>query len=286
MQRKINPLNKKFPLISVVIATFDSRRTIEKCLLSIKKQTYPNLEIIVVDGLNYDSLEQMKCKAIIERYAKYYQDGPERSIQRNRGIKEADGEYVLVIDQDMYLSPNVVEQCYETLTTQNYIALLVPEISIGEGYWTKCVALERYVNTYLEQGMNECCRFFKKKDAITVGCYDPTVVGIEDSDFHYKMQSIGKIGKIKSVICHDEGETDFFGRVKKKYYYSIAFREYLKRYPGIAIRQFFPVKKAYLRHWKIFLKNPLLTCGVVLLRSAEVIAGFLGLVLKNKYVKK
>jgi len=279
-------MTRKLPIITVTIATFDCERTIEKCLLSIKKQTYPNIDIVVVDSLYYDKARQGKCRKIIEKYARYFQDGHERSIQRNRGIKEAKGEYILVIDQDMYLTENVVKDCCAMISSDNYIALTIPEVSIGEGFWTKCVALERYVSVFLEDGMNECCRFFKKKDAIAIGCYDPTVVGIEDSDFHYKMQSRGKIGKIKSVIYHDEGETDFFGRVKKKYYYSIAFREYLKRYPNIAIKQFFPIKKAYLRHWKIFLKNPLLTCGVVLLRSAEVVAGFLGLVFKNKYVKK
>jgi len=186
----------------------------------------------------------------------------------------------------MYLTKNVVKDCYETFSSGNYIALTIPEISIGEGFWTKCVALERYVSIFLEEGMNECCRFFRKKDAIKIGCYDPTVVGIEDSDFHYRMQARGKIGKIKSYINHDEGRTKFFGRIKKKFYYSIAFREYLKRYPNIAIKQFFPIKKAYVKHWKIFFKNPALTGGIVLLRSAEVIAGFLGLVFKSKYVKK
>ena len=131
MQRKINPLNKKLPLISIVIASFNSRRTIGKCLSSIKKQSYPNLEIIVVDGLNYDSSEKKKCKEIIEEYASYFQDGPERSIQRNRGIKEAKGEYVLIIDQDMYLTENVVKDCYAMISSGNYIALTIPEVSIG-----------------------------------------------------------------------------------------------------------------------------------------------------------
>ena len=184
MQRKIKLLNKKFPLISVVIASFRSRRTIEKSLLSIKKQSYPNLEILVVDGLNYDPSEQKKCKEIIKKYASYYQDGPERSIQRNRGIEEAKGEFIMIIDQDMYLTENVVKESYNALSASNYIAITIPEISIGEGYWTQCVAFERYITTFLEEGMNECCRFFRKKDALAISGFDPAIVGVEDSDFH------------------------------------------------------------------------------------------------------
>lgn len=275
-------MKEKFPKISVVIAAYDSGRTIEKCLLSVKKQTYPNIEIIVVDALNYNREKQEKCKKIIVKYARYFQDGPERSIQRNRGIKEAGGEYILAVDQDMYLTKNVVKDCYEELAGNNYIALTIPEISIGKGFWTKCVALERYVSIVLEEGMNECCRFFRKKDALMIGAYDPKIVGAEDSDFHYRMKARGKIGKIKSYIHHDEGKTDFWGRVKKKYYYSVAFREYLKRYPDVAVKQFSPFKKAYLRHWKLFVKNPVVAGGIILLRSAEVIAGFLGILFQRK----
>lgn len=270
-----------YPIITVAIATFNSERTIEKCLLSIKKQTYPNIDIVVVDSLYYDKIKQEKCRKIIEKYARYFQDGPERSIQRNRGIKEAKGEYILIIDQDMYLAENIVKECYEKLISGNYIALTIPEISIGVGFWTKCVALERYVSTVLEEGMNECCRFFKKKDALTIGGFDTAIVGVEDSDFHYRLKMRGKIGKIHELIYHDEGRTSFFGRVMKKYYYSRAFRKYLKRHPTIAVSQFFPFKKAYIKHWAIFIRNPILTIGIIMLRSAEVIIGLIGLVIKK-----
>ena len=274
-------MSTKFPIITVVIATYSSERTIEKCLLSIKKQTYLNIDIVVVDSLYYDKTKQEKCRKIIEKYARYFQDGPERSIQRNRGIKEAKGEYILVIDQDMYSTKNVVKDCYAMISSGNYIALTIPEVSIGVGFWTKCVALERYVSTVLEEGMNECCRFFKKKDALAIGGFDPAIVGVEDSDFHYRLKMKGKIGKIQELIYHDEGRTSFFGRIKKKYYYSKAFRMYLKRYPDIAAAQFFPIKKAYIKHFDLLLKHPFLTAGFMLLRTGEVLAGFFGIMFKS-----
>lgn len=275
--KKIN--NK---LVTVIIATYSSRRTIEKCLISIKNQTYKNIEIIVIDSYEYDEKERKKCEKIIRKYAKYYIDGPERSIQRNRGIEKAKGAYILVIDQDMYLTKNVVKECVEVLASKKYIALNVPEISIGKGYWTECVALERYISVYLESGMNECCRFFRRKDALKIKGYDPKVVGVEDSDFHYRIQKLGKIGKIKNHINHDEGRTKFWGRVRKKYYYSRAFREYLKRYPQIAAGQFLPFKKAYLKHINLLLKKPHITLGIIALRGAEVTAGGLGMIINTK----
>lgn len=269
------------PLITITVATYRSLPFIERCLQSLRAQTYPNIEIIVVDALNYPEVEQRQCREVIERYATYVQDGPERSIQRNRGIRDARGEFVLVLDQDMYLTPRVVEACYEKLTSENLVAVNIPEISIGEGYWTKCVALERYVSTVLEEGMNESCRFFRKADVLRVGGYDPAIVGAEDSDLHYRMAALGKIGKIREYINHDEGRTKFWGRVKKKYYYSAAFREYLRRRPAVATAQFFPIKAAYFKHPLVLLRQPLVTLGMFTLRGAEVVAGALGLLFKK-----
>jgi glycosyltransferase involved in cell wall biosynthesis len=285
-QKKIK--SREMPLISIVIPTYHCERTIEKCLQSISRQSYLNIETIVVDSINYTFSEKERYKTIIKKYARYYVDGPERSIQRNRGIQEAKGDFILILDQDMYLSPTVVEECIDVITKKNYIALIIPEISIGEGFWTKCVALERYVSIYLEGGVNECCRFFRKKDALAIGGYDTTIVGVEDSDFHYRMKMKGPIGKIKNYLYHDEGRTSFFGRIKKKYYYSKAFRKYLKRYPDIAIAQFFPIKKAYVKHFDLLLRHPLLTAGLVLLRSGEVFGGLLGMLVNTnkKPIKK
>ncbi|MFA6534154.1 MAG: glycosyltransferase [Patescibacteria group bacterium] len=275
---------QNLPLISVVIPTYNSGRTIEQCLKCVKNQTYPNLEIIVVDALKYDLDAMKKCRQIIARYAVYLQDGPERSIQRNRGINEAKGEYILILDQDMYLQPGVVEECYQTLSAGRFVALNIPEISIGEGFWTQCVALERFVSVYLEAGLNECARFFRRADAVKIGGYDPLIVGAEDSDWHYRLKRLGEIGKIKNFAYHDEGRIKFWSRVKKKYYYSAAFREYLRRRPGIATRQFFPLKPAYFKHPLVLLRQPLVMMGMFLLRSAEVAAGTLGLIFKKPNV--
>lgn len=275
---------QNLPLITVTVATYNSRRTIERCLQCVKAQTYPNIELIVVDALRYNPEEMKQCKEIMERYGAYLQDGPERSIQRNRGMAEAHGEFILILDQDMYLQPGVIQECYETLTRGNFVALNIPEISIGQGFWTKCVALERYVSVYLEEGLNECARFFRKADADKVGGYDPMIVGAEDSDFHYRLKQLGPIGKIKAYASHDEGQTLFWGRVKKKFYYSAAFREYLRRRPSIATRQFFPLKPAYFKHPLVMVRQPLVTIGMFVLRGAEVAAGALGLVFKKPNV--
>lgn len=42
--------SKNFPLVSFVIPVYNSERTLERCLKSIKEQIYPNIELIIVDN--------------------------------------------------------------------------------------------------------------------------------------------------------------------------------------------------------------------------------------------
>ena len=79
------------PLVSVIITTKNSSRTLETCLKSIKDQTYKNIELIVIDNNSIDN-----TKEIAKKYTnKVFNYGPERSAQRNFGAKQAKGEYLL-----------------------------------------------------------------------------------------------------------------------------------------------------------------------------------------------
>lgn len=95
------------PLVSIIIPTRNSARTLETCLLSIQNQSYPNIEIIVVDNFSTDGTYE-----IANKYAqKSYQKGPERTEQKNHGIEQASGEYVCFIDSDMELTSQVIQSC-------------------------------------------------------------------------------------------------------------------------------------------------------------------------------
>ena len=76
------------PLVSVVVPTRNAGRTVETCLRSIRAQTWPALELIVVDNGSTDA-----TWAVARRHADLaLRGGPERSAQRNQGIAHAAGE--------------------------------------------------------------------------------------------------------------------------------------------------------------------------------------------------
>src|SRR5206468_1500632 len=97
------------PLVSIVIPTKNSGEFLEACLRSIKEQTYTNIEIIVVDNSSSDNTQEIARKYTDKVFTK----GPERSAQRNFGAQSSSGDYLLIIDSDMELSPNVIAECVE-----------------------------------------------------------------------------------------------------------------------------------------------------------------------------
>ena len=98
-------------LVSIVVPTYFSEKYLKKCLQCIVKQTYPDIEVIVVDGGSEDGTME-----IIHSYAEQYdfirciqkkKEGV--SASRNRGMEAARGEYLEFVDSDDFLMPNACE---------------------------------------------------------------------------------------------------------------------------------------------------------------------------------
>jgi glycosyltransferase involved in cell wall biosynthesis len=94
------------PLVSLVITTRNEEKNIRNCLESIKAQSWPNIETIVVDNNSTDRTQEIAAEYTFKVYTK----GPERSAQRNCGmIDQAKGEYAIYVDADMILAPTLIE---------------------------------------------------------------------------------------------------------------------------------------------------------------------------------
>ena len=104
-------------LVSVVIPTYSRSDTLERALNGILKQTYQNLDIIVVDDNPPNSVYRLFVQQIIKKYAS---DQRIRYIQntqnlggagaRNVGIEAAKGEYIAFLDDDDEYYPEKIEK--------------------------------------------------------------------------------------------------------------------------------------------------------------------------------
>lgn len=252
-------------LVSVVITTKNSERTLDKCLESIKYQTYKPIEIIVVDNNSTDN-----TKNIAKKYTKLvFNYGPERSAQRNFGAKKAKGKYLLIHDSDIYFHTDTVFECMNIVNKNNCSAIIIPEKSVGMGFWTKVKAFER--SFYVGNNLIEAARFFEKRMFEKVSGYDEELTACEDWDLQNKLNlKRAKTERAKLFILHDEGKLNLFGSSKKKAYYSKWIEIYKERYPELAKKQFsffarFPIKKIIKRG----LAHPILFCSMIIMKGME-----------------
>lgn len=280
------------PLVSVVITTKNEEKNIENCIKSILGQTYKKTEIIVVDNKSED-----KTKERARRYTRFVFDkGPERSVQRNFGmINKARGKYVVFLDADMIMSPNLIRECVKLIEKEKCLALHIPEIVLGKSFFSRVRRFERgfYNGTSIDGA-----RLFLKSAFVEAGGFDENFSGPEDWDIDKKIKKMGRIllleaeerlenwemsdfitargaGKEeKCCIYHNEAEFNLKKYLSKKGYYAKSFGAYIQKWG----RNDSEIKRQlgfYYRFlgvfvengkWTRLVKHPILTCGMYFLR--------------------
>lgn len=265
-------------LVSVIITTKNSARTLKALLESIKHQSYKEIEIILVDNFSTDET----C-SIAHRYTKnVYNKGPERSAQRNFGASKAKGKYVFILDSDMELEERVTEECVNVLKNERFGAVVIPEKSFGDGFWTRFKVFER--EFYEGEDAIEAARFFRKNLFEEFGGYDLAITGPEDWDLPLRMRKQGvRIGRIKSYILHNELIFSPWKSAKKKFYYASGAGQYLKRHPEMIFSQGnLLFRNVFFKKWRKLLLNPFLTIGMVYVRILETVGAVAGLLMNIK----
>ena len=100
------------PLVSIIVPMYNSEKTIEKCIDSILKQTYYNIEIILVDDGSTDNTLNicMDYKSKDSRIEIFTQANKGANSARRAGLKEAKGQYIGFVDSDDWIESNMFEE--------------------------------------------------------------------------------------------------------------------------------------------------------------------------------
>lgn len=104
-------------MISVIVPVYKVEPYIHQCIDSIIKQTYKDLEILLIDDGSPDN-----CGTICDEYAKqdsrikvFHTENRGLSAARNLGLKEAKGEYIGFVDSDDWIEPYMYEKLFEAI---------------------------------------------------------------------------------------------------------------------------------------------------------------------------
>ena len=110
-------MNSFFPLISVIVPVYNVQDYVERCVRSLMKQTYQNLEIILInDGSTDSSLvicEKLKAEDVRIKLVSQANQGI--GSVRNLGLSMAQGAYLAFVDSDDWIDSDMYESLWKLM---------------------------------------------------------------------------------------------------------------------------------------------------------------------------
>lgn len=210
------------PLVSVVIAAHNAGAFIAEALDSVLRQSYPNLEIIVVDDASTDDTgARVAAYAPRVRCIRLSHSLGSAGAPRNTGMGHCTGEYIAFLDADDVLLPGRIEQEVELMSSHPDIALVfsnyrnyLSAAPAEQSHFQSCPGLQRLLGTrpsliltseqataLLAQENFGIASAFMIRTAILglVEGFDPTLKACEDFHFYFRAARHGRVGVISKV---------------------------------------------------------------------------------------
>ncbi|MDT2833548.1 glycosyltransferase [Vagococcus carniphilus] len=148
-------------LISVILPTFNSERTLDRTIKSILAQTYKEFELIIIDDGSTDDTLFLVSKYRDKRIKYFFQKNSGQGIARNKGIKKANGKYIIFIDADDKIEVDFFEVLQKNIECSNS-DLVECNYTIFDGREEKVTIYDEYfsskqkeltISYYLEKGI-------------------------------------------------------------------------------------------------------------------------------------
>ena len=261
-------------LVTVVIPTKDSGKHLDRVLSSVDAQTYPEIQVIVIDNFSRDETPVIARK----HSCLFVQKGPERSAQINHGARLAKGEYLFRGASDLLLPPSIIDEGVKLIRQRRCDMVefpWLPDPSIS--FWAKV----RYADlwTYVEDAKPLGPSFFRTADFLSLGGNDETLVAGEDYEFRERVAKAGfKVGMSRGIMVHLGEPKHLSEVVRKDVYYGKHLRDYAKA--GGSSAEFSPARGRYWRHRDAFLRRgPAVTFGFALYEGVRYASAAIGMML-------
>lgn len=190
--------------VSVIIPCYNQGEYIDDCIQSVFKQTYKNIEIVLVNDGSTDKLTNMKINEIKNKFQiiivlEIKNSG--LSSARNYGINNSTGDYILPLDADDIIHPEYIEKAAKVLNGNTNVGIVYSDYKFfgckNDIVYTPEFSIEKLLfSNYIT-----ACSMFRKKDWIKVNGYSKNMIyGLEDWDFWLKLIQTGVSAfKLKGV---------------------------------------------------------------------------------------
>ena len=175
------------PLVSIVIPCYNYAQYLEECLASVREQTYPHWEAVVVDDASVEGDPAAVVAATPDPRIRYVRHTHNQGLAaaRNTGIRATTGEFVLPLDSDDRLAPRYLEKLGALLNDRpDYNAVFPDFHTFGASEGTIHYRVRDTRALLLDQWIPGPGSLFLRTLWQQVGGYwDPLRAGNEDWDF-------------------------------------------------------------------------------------------------------
>lgn len=186
-----------WPMVSVVVCTYNGYRTLPETLTGLKQLEYPNFEVVVIDNGSNDGLTN---KIARDSGFKVIRTAPSGlSAARNVGLLEARGEIVAYLDDDARPDSHWLHYLADSFLRTDHCGIGGPNVPPpGDGWVAECVANSPggpnhvLLTDTVAEHIPGCNMAFRKSALETVGGFDPQFrIAGDDVDVCWRLQARG-----------------------------------------------------------------------------------------------
>jgi len=178
------------PLVSIVIPTLNSAKTIRKTLESIKLLNYSNVELIVVDGKSDDGTLD-----IVKEYKNVYnlriviEERRGRGVAYNRGVLESKGKYVAFLDSDATIAtPGWISDAVKVMETDDKVAVVFTKVYSPPD----STIMQKAIDTFLCKGFTTANGAVYRRDAVLkVGGFNEKMNYLQEDELLHRLKKAG-----------------------------------------------------------------------------------------------
>ncbi|MCI8561268.1 MAG: glycosyltransferase family 2 protein [Dorea sp.] len=172
--------------ISVVIPAFNREQTIVRCLKSVVGQTYPAMEILVVDDGSADNTRKIVADFPSDKVSLLCQNHKGAQAARNEGIINAKGEYIAFLDSDDEWLPHMLEETVNCLMDKGEHCVIYSDCYVRMGDSQKLARLpdcegDSYAALLRRTGPT-ISMLVKRKLLLEIGLLDEKVTAYQEWD--------------------------------------------------------------------------------------------------------
>lgn len=150
-------------MVSIIVPVYNCEDRIRKCVESIIRQSYKNIEVLLVDDGSTDESGQIcdEYAAADKRVCVFHQKNAGASAARNKGITLAKGEYIQFVDSDDYIAEDMTERLVESIEQNGTFCSICGYVYI-QGKRVREVKLQEQRSLALGEMERECPGIFGK----------------------------------------------------------------------------------------------------------------------------